>query len=343
MKSMTLAAAAILAAILVTLLQGAPTQAQSSLQSWVASNGTDAGNDFCFRSTPCATFQRAHDVTIPGGEVNCVEIGSYGRVTINRTISIVCEDTHGGINVSAGTNGVTINAGPNDTITLTGLNIDARGASSPVGGIVFNTGAALHVNKVRIRNIRNSSGDAGGIYFQPNSYAEFFITDSHITGSGGSGFVSGGIVITPSGSGAVNASINRVRVENNSTGILVDGTRSTGVAVNATILDTVVAGSQLDGVLARSSAGHAAASVLFDHSVASGNFGPGVRAAGDTSSGQGSAFARIGDSTIVLNAVGVATVGAGILQSFKNNRISGNLTDGTPLPSYPGPGGTSLQ
>ena len=124
------------------------------------------------------------------------------------------------------------------------------------------------------------------------------------------------------------------------TGIVVDGTRSTGVAVNATILDTVVAGSQSDGVRAQSQAGRAAASVLFDHSVASGNFGSGVRAVGATASGQGSALARIGDSTIVLNATGVSTGGAGVLQSFKNNRISGNLTDGTPIPAVPGVTGT---
>lgn len=52
---------------------------------------------------------------------------------------------------------------------------------------------------------------------------------------------------------------------------------------------------------------------------------------------------RLGDSTVVLNATGVGTFNSGIIQSFKNNRISGNLTDGTPIPAYAGPGGAALQ
>jgi hypothetical protein len=115
------------------------------------------------------------------------------------------------------------------------------------------------------------------------------------------------------------------------------------VAVNATVLETVVAGSAGNGILAQSTAGHAAASVFFDHSAASANFGSGLRADGAAASGSGSAVVRIGDSTIVLNATGVSTSGAGVLQSFKNNRISGNLTDGTPIPAFPGPGGSPLQ
>jgi hypothetical protein len=40
----------------------------------------------------------------------------------------------------------------------------------------------------------------------------------------------------------------------------------------------------------------------------------------------------IGNSTIFANDVGVT----GTVQSFKNNQIIGNGTDGTPLPAVPG-------
>jgi hypothetical protein len=263
---------------------------------------------------------------------------------ITKSISIICDNTEAEIRTNCifqiCFGSVTINAGPNDIINLIGLDIDGNGVG--VGGIIFQSGAALHVHKTKIRNFRATAG-SGGIYFQPDAYAELYVVDSIITDNGGTGLYSGGIIITPGGSGSVNASINKVRLENNSTGIIVDGTRSTGVAVNATILDTVIAGSQSDGVLARSSAGHAAASVFFDHSVASGNFGSGLKADGAAASGQGSATARIGDSTIVLNVAGVSAAGTGVLQSFKNNRISGNLSDGTPIAAFPGPGGSALQ
>jgi hypothetical protein len=134
-----------------------------------------------------------------------------------------------------------------------------------------------------------------------------------------------------------------VRLENNTIGILVEGNSSTGVAVNATVVDSVVAGSAGHGIRASTIAGHAAVTIFVDHSVVSGNFGSGINADGAAASGAGSAAVRIGDSTINNNVTGVSTTGAGVVQSFKNNRISANLTDGTPIPAFPGPGGTPLQ
>jgi hypothetical protein len=50
----------------------------------------------------------------------------------------------------------------------------------------------------------------------------------------------------------------------------------------------------------------------------------------------------LGSSTIIGNWAGVVNVG-GTFQSFKINQIAGNLTDGTPITAFPGPGGTPLQ
>jgi hypothetical protein len=326
---------AMLAAAFMLSLHAVPAQTQPFATAWVSSTGSGT---LCTRAAPCATFRAAHDAAPAGGVIKCVDAGSYGgfdtpsTLTITKSISIVCDNTEAEVRTFCFSTfcfgGVTINAGPNDIVTLTGLDMDGSGFG--VAGIIFISGAALHVNKVKIRNFR-AAPNSGGIYFQPDTYAELYVVDSIITDNGGTGSLSGGIIITPGGSGSVNASINKVRLENNSTGIIVDGTRGTGVAVNATILDTVVAGSQGDGVRAQS--GGAAASALFDHSVASGNFGSGLRAVG------GAATVRLGDSTIVLNATGVSNAG-GVLQSFKNNRISGNLTDGTPVPAVPGVTGT---
>jgi hypothetical protein len=119
-----------------------------------------------------------------------------------------------------------------------------------------------------------------GIYFQPNTNAQLYISDSIITGNSGTGPLSGGIVITPSASASVNAFISRVKVEGNSTGIIVDGKRSTMAAVNVTVLDSMVVGSTKDGILAQTSAGKARVSVFIDHSVVSGNLESGVKADG---------------------------------------------------------------
>jgi hypothetical protein len=173
-------------------------------------------------------------------------------VTITKAISIVCDNTQAGIGVSGFADGVDITAGANDVITLKGLDIEGLG--SAFAGINFQSGAALHVHKVHVRNFRNS-GSSSGLIFQPATYAELYVADSTFSDNGTTA-IGGGILIAPVGSGSVNVSINRVRLENNFSGILVDGTHTTGVAVNATVLDSGIAGSQSHGVLAQSTAGH---------------------------------------------------------------------------------------
>ena len=52
---------------------------------------------------------------------------------------------------------------------------------------------------------------------------------------------------------------------------------------------------------------------------------------------QGSASTVIiGRSTITGNTTGVASVGGGVLQSFQNNQVVGNGTNGTPIPAVSG-------
>ena len=314
------------------MLHTAP--AEAAPRTWVSSAGTDAGA--CPRTAPCATFNFAHGVTDAGGEINCVDAADYGAIGITKAISIICDNTKPGTLIAGGGIGVAINAGPTDIVTLKGLNIEGTG--NGVNGISFNTGGALHLHKVQIRNFRFSSVGTAGLYFQPDGYAELYVADSYITDNAGTSQTAG-IVIRPRTSASVNAFINRVQLENNSVGVLVDGSNSTGVAVNAIVLESMVVGSAGTGIAALTTASHAAVSVLVDHTVVSGNFASGINANGAAASGAGSAVVRIGDSTIALNVTGVGTTGAGVVQSFKNNRISGNLTDGTPITAFPGPGG----
>ena len=322
----------ILGATFVLLLPAAP--AQAAPRTWVSSAGSGA---VCSRVAPCATFAAAHTATDPGGEINCVDANDYGPVTITKAISIVCDNTEAGIlQTNSLSTAVTINAGATDIVTLKGLDIEGGGTGAR--GIDFTAGAALHVHKVQIRNFRAPNGR--GIGFIPPDYAELYVADSYITDNGvDGGGTNGGIVIQPSATGSVNAFINRVQLENNAVGILVDGSFSTGVAVNAIVLESTVVGSAGHGIAAFTTAGHAAVSVLVDHAVVSGNFASGINANGAAASGAGSAVVRIGDSTIALNLTGVSTTNAGVVQSFKNNRISGNLADGTPITAFPGPGG----
>src|SRR5262249_10098898 len=160
----------------------------------------------------------------------------------DKAISIVCDDYQAAITTEGFGIAIAINikAGPNDIVSLNGFDIDEGTAgTTAVAGIVFQSGAALHLN-IKVRNTRLPSANAAGIYFQPTTDAQLYISDSIITGNSGTGPLSGGIIITPGASASVNAFISGVKVEGNSTGIIVDGSRSTGAAVNATVLDTMV-------------------------------------------------------------------------------------------------------
>jgi hypothetical protein len=94
MRTIARPSSAVAGAMLVLVLHAAPAPATTD-RTWVASNGTV--NVTCDRTTPCQTFQQAHDVTTAGGEINCVDAADYGQVVINKAISIVCDNTKAAI------------------------------------------------------------------------------------------------------------------------------------------------------------------------------------------------------------------------------------------------------
>src|SRR5262245_7225939 len=108
-------------------------------------SGAGAGTT-CTRAAPCATFQAAHNATDPGGEVNCVDPGDFGAVTITKSITIDCTGTLGTIRTS-GTAVKIDTAGV--VVTLRNLTIvGTPSASGP--GIDFTNGAAVFVDKCAI-------------------------------------------------------------------------------------------------------------------------------------------------------------------------------------------------
>src|SRR5215211_467642 len=115
------------------------TRAQAT-RTWVASGGDDG--DPCSRTAPCKTFAGAISKTAAGGEINCLDSGGFGAVTINKSMTISCEGSVGGV-VVAGTNAIVFNGGANDYLFLKGLDIEGTGTG--LVGIKMNSGALLHV------------------------------------------------------------------------------------------------------------------------------------------------------------------------------------------------------
>src|SRR6476646_5568026 len=95
-------------------------------RTWVSGVG-DAVNP-CSRTAPCKTFAGAISKTAPGGEIDCLDPGGFGAVTITKAMMIDCISGagEGGLVVS-GTNAIIVSAGVNDVIVLRGLNINGLG------------------------------------------------------------------------------------------------------------------------------------------------------------------------------------------------------------------------
>src|ERR1041384_5314880 len=105
---------------LLTLLIGLAVAPQASAQAtrtWVSGVGDDANP--CSRTAPCKTLAGAISKTAEYGEINAVDPGGFGQVTITKSIIIDLTPNEGGVLV-AGTNGITIAAQPDDVVTLRG-------------------------------------------------------------------------------------------------------------------------------------------------------------------------------------------------------------------------------
>src|SRR5258708_36004542 len=88
-------------------------------RTWVSGVGDDANP--CSRTAPCKTFAGAISKTAVSGEIDALDPGGFGAVTITKAITI---DGGGGQVASVlvnGTNGIIIAGGASDVVTLVNL------------------------------------------------------------------------------------------------------------------------------------------------------------------------------------------------------------------------------
>jgi hypothetical protein len=308
---------AVLALQLTFLFQADPAHAQAT-RTWVSGVGDDANP--CSRTAPCKTFAGTISKTATGGEINCIDPGGFGALTIVKAITIDCSNTEAGVLV-AGTNGIVVSAGAGDVVTLRGL--DFFGTGTGLNGILFNTGAALIVEKCTIRSFQAAGTSNGyGILFQPSAASILYVTDTQITNNG-SGTTGGGIMIRPTGSSNVKGWINRVSANNNISGISADGGSSTG-KIQVTVSESVAAGASSTGFSNTTPNSGGATTILnIDRSTSIEN-GTGINAAGPNSA------VLITRSTIFDNVTGLSATGGGAIYTYTNNDVIGNGTDGSP-------------
>lgn len=301
--------------ILLALLGAAPASAQAT-RTWVSGVGDDANP--CNRTAPCKTFAGAISKTAAGGEINVLDPGGFGGVTVTKSITISSESTEAGVLVS-GTNGITVNAGPNDVVILRGL--DISGVGRGLAGIKVLAAGAVQIEKCVIRQFNAAGTNGFGISFTPSAASELYVSDTFITNNGVAAISGGGIQIRPTGSGGASFIITNVRMDNNSNGFIVDGNGGTG-AIRGSIVRSSASGNTGDGITAVS--GGIAVSVMVSNSVFSNNSANGMRFIGAGTVGV------INQNTVTANATGVTFTAPAQLLTYNNNNAAQNtVSDGT--------------
>jgi hypothetical protein len=257
-------------------------------RTWVSGVGDDVNP--CSRTAPCKTFAGAISKTAPGGEINCLDPGGFGAVTITKAITIDCVHTVGGI-LATLVNGVIVNAAAGDRIVLRGL--DIHGAGSGIDGIRFIAGGSLHVENSVISGMQNGINISAG--------NEIYIKNTYIRNNSNIG-------VNIAAGGLVNAVIEKTTVENQAYGL---------AGANARVITrgSVYSGNSNGGIVAQGGS-----SINVDSSIVTNN-GVGLY------SGAGGTIS-VASSFISGNNTGVTFAGSGIVATFFDNKFQGNTSDG---------------
>jgi hypothetical protein len=284
-------------------------QAQAS-RTWVSGVGDDANP--CSRTAPCKTFPGAISKTAENGEINCLDPGGFGTVTITKSITIDCHEVFAS-SLNAGTNGVNIsfdsfNVSGRKTVRL--RNINFNGFDSGTTGINITGSAGTTGTKVFIEDCMldgDFGGNAQGIRDTRSGGGQLNINNTTVRNMG-----SFGILINPaagSGSGIIKASISNSRVDNCAFGV------GASFGSKTTIFDSVFAGNNVG--LHVDNPGTGITEMAVDHCVVSNNTGNGFEATSANSA------IRVSNTTAMNNGTLAAASGGGSVSSYGNNQTGG--------------------
>jgi hypothetical protein len=269
--------------------------AQAS-RTWISGVGDDANP--CSRTAPCKTFAGAISKTAAGGEIDALDPGGFGGVTITKSIML----DGGGAGVASAlvsnTNGIVIAAGPNDVVTIRNLSVNGLGTG--LSGIKFLSGKALHIEDCKIANFSR------GIDIQPSGGGKVFVLNTASSNNSESGIRSNAAGST------VSVSINKSQFENNSYGVIV------GDFSQFTVTNSEASGNSQYGFIAQANVGTASLNIV--NSTAANNGSVGVIAGG----GSAASTVRITGLGLFDNGVGMFAGPNGTILSFGNNYNSGS-------------------
>lgn len=294
---------------LALLLTAVPAHAQAS-RTWVSGVGDDANP--CSRTAPCKTFAGAISKTALNGEINCLDPGGFGAVTITKSITIDCHEVFASI-LNSGTNGVNI---PFDSFNAADVrktvrlrNINFNGVNTGINGVRITGGAVIAAGVVIIEDCLidgNFGGTARGLSDERTGGGELYVANTTIRNND-----TGIRVIPATGAGQrIDVALDNVLVENSTSGTAF------GSNVRAMINRSVFTGNSFAAISAGT--GFSAVEVNISNSIITNNV-TGIQFSG------GAITVRLANNDITFNTTALN----GATQSYNNNRMEGNGSLGT--------------
>jgi hypothetical protein len=205
MKSSVLCA---LIGAIVLMLLAMPANAQAT-RTWVSGVGDDANP--CSRTAPCKTFAGAISKTASGGEIDCLDPGGFGAVTITKPITILCGIAGTGGVLVSGTNGIVVSLSTFGQVVLDGL--DFEGLGTGINGVLMNGQGRLIIRNCSIRDFAGNGVNVAAPAATP--VPRVVIQNSIITNNGTGGTTGGGVNVQGASSAANNAEVLNSLIDSN--------------------------------------------------------------------------------------------------------------------------------
>jgi hypothetical protein len=242
--------------------------------------------------------------TEAGGEIDALDPGGYGGVTITKSITI---DGGGGQVAStlvAGTNGIVVVAGSSDHVILRNIRFEGlawNGSNLPgagINGVSFLSGGSLRLEDDAVSGFAHN-----GVLDTNSAASRLVVSNSAIDDNFGDG-----LLVAPGAGGSARGVLENVALEND----------ACGLAVTTLGAGTGTCGTGAGGVVATS-----ASVTAFSRSL-SANSTDGVFSSG------GGSNAFVGNDLITANSLGLDPQSSGQLTTLCGDYIGGNSTDGSP-------------
>jgi hypothetical protein len=282
---------------MISLLPFTEAQAQAT-RTWVSGVGDDANP--CSRTAPCKTFAGAISKTATNGEINTLDPGGFGGVTITKSITInACTSNMGGVLVS-GTNAIVVNAPADARVILRCL--DINGLTTSLDAVRILAGKSVKLTDSEIFGFTRNG--VAAVNSTPGN--KLLLVRNFIHDNGGNA-----VLVAPPNGGSTTATLRNNDFVQNACGVAATGFGPSAAFAFATNCGTNAPNAQTGVAVVNS----------FNNLMTDSTFG--------VLSNGANAFNRIGDNEIIQNNTGIAAINGGSLLSFGGNMLVGNGVNGT--------------